>query len=165
MRNQSVLAAVALSMLVAGVASAQPPKAKAPVEPDVAGTDPEHQTGIEKPKVGEPKAVTTVNFALGSAVLTARAMGFLEETAGNLAKTDGPVLVAGHTDGLGEAKYNMELSSKRAAAVKQYLVAHGVPAERLTAVGYGKSQPVDSNDSEEGRAHNRRVDVKPGVNP
>lgn len=67
--------------------------------------------------------------------------------------------VAGHTDNVGDDAYNQKLSEARATAVKAWLAAHGVAAERLTAKGYGKGAPVASNDSDEGRAKNRRVEL------
>ncbi|CCE10084.1 conserved exported hypothetical protein [Bradyrhizobium sp. STM 3843] len=66
--------------------------------------------------------------------------------------------VAGHTDAEGEEATNQALSQKRAQAVVDYLVKAGLPADRFTAVGYGSTQPVASNDTGEGRAQNRRID-------
>jgi len=70
------------------------------------------------------------------------------------------ILVTGHTDSVGTEKYNQKLSERRADAVKAYLVAHGVNAAVITAVGKGKDQPVASNKTKEGRAKNRRVDIE-----
>jgi OOP family OmpA-OmpF porin len=76
------------------------------------------------------------------------------------------VSVEGHTDSIGSEAYNQRLSERRANAVKRYLVAHGVAADRLEAVGKGESQPVapnrtpDGKDNPEGRAMNRRVELK-----
>jgi len=67
------------------------------------------------------------------------------------------VRVAGYTDGIGTDAYNQGLSERRANAVKNYLVAHGIEASRLTAVGFGKADPVASNATKDGRAQNRRV--------
>jgi OOP family OmpA-OmpF porin len=66
--------------------------------------------------------------------------------------------IAGHTDGDGEDGFNQALSEKRAQAVADYLVKAGLPAGRFTAIGYGSSQPVASNDTDEGKAQNRRID-------
>jgi len=72
------------------------------------------------------------------------------------------VTVEGHTDSTGSDAYNQKLSERRANAVVKYLVnTVGVPADKLTAVGYGESRPVASNDTEEGRAKNRRVEFSP----
>lgn len=68
--------------------------------------------------------------------------------------------VAGHTDNVGDAAANRILSQQRAAAVKQRLVDKGVSIDRLTSVGYGDSAPVDSNDTDEGKANNRRTELK-----
>jgi outer membrane protein OmpA-like peptidoglycan-associated protein len=68
--------------------------------------------------------------------------------------------IGGHTDNVGKPDYNMKLSDERAAAVRQWLVAHGIAASRLTSRGYGDTQPVVPNNSDENRAKNRRVEVK-----
>ena len=68
------------------------------------------------------------------------------------------VRIEGHTDSKAGARYNKRLSKKRATAVKKYLVERGVLADRLTSVGFGEETPIDTNDTEEGRARNRRVE-------
>ncbi len=74
------------------------------------------------------------------------------------AHDDIDLVLEGHTDSRGADQYNMSLSDRRAAAVKAKLVEdYGIPAERVSAVGYGETQPVASNETEEGRARNRRV--------
>jgi outer membrane protein OmpA-like peptidoglycan-associated protein len=69
--------------------------------------------------------------------------------------------VAGHTDSRGSDAYNMNLSQQRAEAVRNYLISKGIAADRLTAKGYGESQPVADNATDEGRAKNRRVELVP----
>jgi OmpA-OmpF porin, OOP family len=66
--------------------------------------------------------------------------------------------VAGHTDADGEDSFNQALSEKRAQAVINYLVKAGLTADRFTAVGYGATQPVAGNDSDDGKAQNRRIE-------
>ena len=66
--------------------------------------------------------------------------------------------ISGHTDGDGEDAFNQALSEKRAQAVVDYLVKAGLPASRFTAVGYGSTQPVAGNDTDEGKAQNRRIE-------
>jgi OOP family OmpA-OmpF porin len=73
---------------------------------------------------------------------------------------DVAVVVAGHTDAVGDRQYNIELSQARADVVVEYLVGKGVDPDRLTAVGYGYSQPVADNTSEDGRAKNRRIEFR-----
>lgn len=72
---------------------------------------------------------------------------------------DLPVEIQGHTDNVGKKEYNLELSEKRAIAVMNYFISKGVPKERLTAKGYGISRPLASNDTDDGRAKNRRVQL------
>jgi outer membrane protein OmpA-like peptidoglycan-associated protein len=66
--------------------------------------------------------------------------------------------VAGYTDNTGDAKANLALSRARAQSVRDALVKAGAPAEMLDAKGYGEDNPVASNDTEEGRFHNRRIE-------
>lgn len=102
-----------------------------------------------------------VNFEYDSARLTSLAKRLLDDSATTLKnQTNLKVLIAGHTDGNGEESYNLALSKQRAESVRQYLIGAGVEAGRLTADGYGESQPVASNDSGEGRAQNRRVEFR-----
>lgn len=68
--------------------------------------------------------------------------------------------ISGHTDGKGSDSYNLRLSESRAKAVTDYLISKGVSERRLQYKGYGKSRPIDTNDTEEGRANNRRVEFK-----
>ena len=69
------------------------------------------------------------------------------------------VEVQGHTDNVGGDDYNMTLSQGRADAVKAWLVSHGIAAARITTRGYGRQQPIAPNDSDEGRAKSRRVEL------
>ncbi len=71
------------------------------------------------------------------------------------------VSVEGHTDSIGSDAYNQKLSERRAAAVRDYLVSQGIDAARITARGFGKARPVASNQTAEGRAENRRVEILP----
>ncbi|MBI4947614.1 MAG: OmpA family protein [Bacteroidetes bacterium] len=75
-------------------------------------------------------------------------------------KSDIKAEVSGHTDNKGDDKLNSKLSQSRAKAVLDYLVKKGIDKSRLTAKGYGKSQPIASNDTDEGRQLNRRVEMK-----
>src|ERR1700744_3028707 len=66
--------------------------------------------------------------------------------------------IAGHTDADGEDGFNQALSEKRAQSVMDYLVKAGLPSDRFTAGGYGSSQPIASNGTDEGKAQNRRIE-------
>lgn len=69
-------------------------------------------------------------------------------------------VIEGHTDNVGSDAYNMALSKRRAASVKRYIISKGIPASRITSVGYGEEKPIDTNETDEGRAKNRRVEIK-----
>jgi OmpA-OmpF porin, OOP family len=100
-----------------------------------------------------------IRFESGRATIDSDSSGLLDrliETA--LRCPTANVEVAGHTDADGEDAANQTLSEKRAQAVADYLVKAGMPASRLTAIGYGSSQPVATNDTDEGKAKNRRID-------
>ena len=101
-----------------------------------------------------------VTFATGKAVLTPEAMVVLDRVA--LALVNAPnvtVEVQGHTDNTGSAAINSRLSGLRAVSVRAYLASKGVDAARMTAKGYGPSQPVSPNTTVQGRAQNRRVEL------
>ena len=70
------------------------------------------------------------------------------------------IIVAGHTDNVGNAANNQLLSENRAKSVMNYLIEKGIPADRLNSKGYGASKPIQSNDTEEGRAKNRRTEIE-----
>jgi OOP family OmpA-OmpF porin len=70
------------------------------------------------------------------------------------------VEIAGHTDYIGSDEYNQDLSERRAKAVVNYLVKKGISRDRLKPIGYGKTKPVANNETDEGRALNRRVEFK-----
>jgi outer membrane protein OmpA-like peptidoglycan-associated protein len=68
--------------------------------------------------------------------------------------------IEGHTDNRGNADFNLDLSKRRAASVRTWLVQHGIEDGRLESEGYGLTKPIDSNDTEAGRLANRRVEFK-----
>lgn len=104
-----------------------------------------------------------VEFEAGSAVLRPEGLKILDEMALALRQLQGKrIEVIGHTDALGHRPGNISLSLARAQAVKAYLVAKGLPAERLQTSGMGPDQPVDSNDTDDGRARNRRIEFRVG---
>jgi OmpA-OmpF porin, OOP family len=99
-----------------------------------------------------------VHFATNSSVLTQQDMTLLDQVAANMQRlhfVNGEV--GGYTDSTGTPAYNLGLSERRAQAVADYLASHGVSGGRLTVKGYGETNPVASNATAEGRAHNRRV--------
>ncbi|HEY5955065.1 MAG TPA: OmpA family protein [Polyangiaceae bacterium] len=102
-----------------------------------------------------------VIFASGKADLLPAARTKLDQVATALKQSDSGTqfLVEGHTDSRGSAALNQDLSTRRAEAVRAYLVSQGVPADRITSQGLGPANPVADNDTAEGRANNRRVEI------
>ena len=135
--------------------------------PDYLDKCPNTPRGTKVDATGCPVAVAaavtfdlTVEFAFNSAEINdlsfrelRKAMTFMRE------HPDTKAVVEGNTDNKGSDEYNQKLSERRAAAVKEVLVKSDIEASRLTTVGYGESRPVASNDTEEGRAKNRRVSI------
>jgi outer membrane protein OmpA-like peptidoglycan-associated protein len=102
-----------------------------------------------------------VSFGLNSADLTAGARSELDRVADSLAGwPDLRVEIGGHTDSTGSDEYNERLSERRAESVRDYLVSRGVEADRLATRGYGESEPIADNGTSDGRAMNRRVELK-----
>jgi OOP family OmpA-OmpF porin len=101
-----------------------------------------------------------VHFASGSAKLTSTARSILDSAVGKInAHSSSHFVIEGHTDSRSSDAFNHSLSERRANAVKSYLVSKGVSASSLSVVGMGESYPAASNETSEGRAANRRVNV------
>ncbi len=102
-----------------------------------------------------------IGFELNSDQVTASTRPVLERVAQALnAQTNFSIEISGHTDSVGSAEYNEQLSLGRAESVRRLLIENGVAAERLTARGYGELDPVASNETASGRAMNRRVEFR-----
>ncbi len=100
-----------------------------------------------------------IQFRRGDATLLRQSIGLIDRVAATLARCPGAMIeVAGHTDSGGGQRANRDLSRARAEAVVAVLVADGIPAERLTAAGYGEARPIATNRNEEGRIQNRRIE-------
>jgi outer membrane protein OmpA-like peptidoglycan-associated protein len=103
---------------------------------------------------------SSITFALNSADLNAQFYNALDGVSLVLKEYDKTVIeVAGHTDSSGSDQYNQALSERRAQAVAGYLGSHGVKTQRLITVGAGEGHPIASNDTEQGRSANRRVEL------
>jgi outer membrane protein OmpA-like peptidoglycan-associated protein len=109
-----------------------------------------------------PVAETSVKFGFNKDVLTPKAKEALDQLAGSISGTKGYIIaLEGSTDSVGSAEYNYDLSQRRANAVIQYLASkYNVPAHKIYVIGLGKDKPVESNKTSQGRADNRRVDVR-----
>lgn len=100
-----------------------------------------------------------VEFESGSATLTPRGLGILDDMAGVIQRVgDQKITITGHTDNVGNADANLLLSNERAKAVKQYLIGRNIDAARISVAGKGDADPIASNDNEEGRTRNRRIE-------
>jgi OOP family OmpA-OmpF porin len=130
-------------------------KADISVKPAAAPVDPT----VCQQLFSELLAKGRIRFEPGRAIIDQDSAGLLDrliETAMRCPTAE--IEIAGHTDADGEDAVNQTLSEKRAQAVLDYLVRAGLPASRFTPIGYGSSQPVASNDTDEGKAQNRRID-------
>jgi OmpA-OmpF porin, OOP family len=101
-----------------------------------------------------------VQFEFNKAAIKAESFDLLNEVAEVIARNPdaGRVEIQGHTDDRGRPAYNLDLSQRRADAVREYLIGRGVPAERLISKGFGMTAPITTNQTEDGRAANRRVE-------
>lgn len=119
--------------------------------------------GATVERVGEGILITFnsgLQFNLNSFELQPATKTNLDELSNTLNKySDTDILIEGHTDNSGDDAYNMTLSDKRATAVKDYLKSKGIKGGRIDTKGYGETQPLETNDTEAGRARNRRVEV------
>ena len=120
-------------------------------------------TGVSITRVGDNITLnmpSSITFALNSSDLNAQFFSALEGVGVVLKEYNKTVIeIAGHTDSSGSDSYNQQLSQRRAQAVATYLASQGVKNERLMTVGAGESYPIASNDTEQGRAANRRVEL------
>jgi outer membrane protein OmpA-like peptidoglycan-associated protein len=116
---------------------------------------------LKKLEVGVVIVLNNIFFDTGKATLRPESTAELERLQKLL--TDQPRLkleMAGHTDNVGKAAANQDLSQRRAQAVVSYLTQHGIAADRLAAAGYGDIRPVTTNDTKLGRQLNRRTEFK-----
>lgn len=118
-----------------------------------------------EPPVSAPEVITLddqgqVLFAFDSAELSATAQQRLQALLPKLSDPSvASVRVVGHTDSVGSDAYNQGLSERRAASVAQYLIAQGLAPNKVTSQGRGESEPIADNETDQGRAQNRRVEL------
>jgi OOP family OmpA-OmpF porin len=129
--------------------------------PKCAPPAPGQAMSLEGCGVGDVIVLRGVNFDFDKATLTINAKAILDGVADALEKRpDIEVELGGHTDGKGSDSYNAKLSDRRSKSVKDYLVGKGIASDRMTTRGYGESVPVATNETDEGRELNRRVELK-----
>jgi len=101
-----------------------------------------------------------VTFAFDSSQLNSQFYPVLDKVSATLAEYNKTIIeVAGHTDSVGSDQYNQQLSERRANSVAAYLSSHGVDRSRMVTIGAGEAHPVATNDTDAGRAQNRRVEI------
>ncbi|WP_136254483.1 OmpA family protein [Onishia niordana] len=130
--------------------------------PDFKDQCPGTPAGAEVNSLGcvDDLVLEDVNFEFDSAKLTMGAESILADVAEKLAANpEARVRLEGHTDSVGSDSYNKELSQERANSVKAFLASEGIDTSRMNAIGYGEEQPIATNDTEAGRAENRRVEL------
>jgi len=144
---------------IAGLTYSMPPCAPPPPA-RVAQAPPPPPPSPPMPATKKKIVLRGVHFDFDKSTIRSDSVPILRAAADTLKENpELDVVVEGHTDGKGTAAYNQHLSMRRATAVRDYLVKLGVPSRRMSIRGKGKTQPVAGNDSDEGRAQNRRVEL------
>jgi OOP family OmpA-OmpF porin len=124
---------------------------------------PQYPASVKPVEVVQPEVITLpgdVLFAFNKSDLTPSAQSQLDALMGKLQNADVvSIKVVGHTDSVGSDSYNQALSERRASSVAAYLLSQGLAPNKITSEGKGESQPVADNDTDDGRAKNRRVEL------
>ncbi|WDF55227.1 OmpA family protein [Mucilaginibacter sp. KACC 22063] len=164
-----LIAAVIISMTACKskkmVAKPQEPTPVATTPPPTETKPVEQPTSKEEEPAPAPKPslkFSNIQFEFNSGVLRTDAYPVLDQAAAAIKQyPDVKFMINGHSSAEGSTEHNQQLSEERANAVKTYLVNAGVSGDALTTKGYGESKPIAPNDTEAGRALNRRVEIKP----
>ncbi len=115
---------------------------------------------VAAPTEFKPVVPPFIYFEIDQSELTPESTQKLDELAAQVLDKDFELQVEGHTDWIAPEAYNMSLSVRRAEAVANYLQSRGIPGERITTIGYGEMRPISDNDTTDGRALNRRSEIK-----
>jgi outer membrane protein OmpA-like peptidoglycan-associated protein len=154
---KSAMIGAAAGALVGGSVGYYMDKQEAKLREQMAGT------GVDVVRTGDNITLDIpggVTFAFDSSNLNSQFYPVLDKVAGTLREYNKTIIeVAGHTDSVGSDAYNQQLSEKRANSVAAYLSSHGVDRSRMLTVGAGEGHPVATNETEDGRAQNRRVEI------
>jgi len=148
--------------VVAQIAAAPEPVAAAPAAP--AAPAPAYVAPAPTPAPAPPQKLVLegVNFDFDKATLRQEDIAIINRDVASLDKWGNVnIEVVGHTDSRGSDEYNLNLSQQRAEAVRTYLISKGIAEDRLSAKGYGESQPIAGNATDEDRFKNRRVELIP----
>jgi outer membrane protein OmpA-like peptidoglycan-associated protein len=156
-RRQRALVGAGVGGLAGGSIGAYQDRQEAQLRRQMAGT------GVDVVRQGDNITLNmpgNVTFGFDQSSLQPQFYPVLDNVANTLQQYNQTVIeVAGHTDSLGTDAYNQQLSERRAGAVADYLGTRGITRDRMMVVGAGKTRPIASNDTEEGRAENRRVEI------
>lgn len=154
---KSAMIGAAAGALVGGAVGNYMDRQEARLREQMAGT------GVDVVRQGDNITLDmpgNLTFGFDSAEVSSTFHPVLDSVSQTLKEYDKTVIeVAGHTDSVGSDAYNQGLSERRANAVAAYLSGQGVPAGRMVTIGAGEAHPVASNDTEDGRAQNRRVEI------
>lgn len=156
-RRKRALIGAGVGALAGGAVGAYMDRQEAELRRELEGT------GVSVTRKGDDITLNmpgNITFRTGSADLDSKFFAVLDSVAKVVNKYDKTLVeVAGHTDSVGSDDLNMRLSQRRADTVARYLAGRGVNEQRLIPIGAGKTRPIASNDTEEGRAMNRRVEL------
>lgn len=156
-RRQRALVGAGVGGLAGGAVGAYQDRQEAALRRDLAGT------GVDVVRQGDNITLNmpgNITFAFDSSNLQPQFYPVLDNVASTLNQYNQTVIeVAGHTDNVGTDAYNQQLSTQRANSVAAYLSSKGIMQQRMMIVGAGESRPIASNDTEAGRAQNRRVEI------
>jgi outer membrane protein OmpA-like peptidoglycan-associated protein len=156
-RRQRALVGAGVGGLTGGAVGAYQDRQEAELRRQMAGT------GVDVVRNGDNITLNmpgNITFAFDSSNLQSQFLPVLDNVAGTLSEYNQTIVeVAGHTDSVGTDSYNQALSERRANAVAGYLGSKGIMQQRMIVVGAGETRPVASNDTDSGRAQNRRVEI------
>ena len=157
-RRQRALVGVGVGGLAGGAIGAYQDRQEAELRRQTAGTGIDVSREGDVIKLNLPDGVT---FDFGKSDLKPQFYPALNNVASTLAQYNQTIVeVAGHTDSVGGDAVNQRLSEQRAASVGNYLIGQGLVRERFEIIGMGKNYPIASNDTDSGRAQNRRVEIR-----
>jgi outer membrane protein OmpA-like peptidoglycan-associated protein len=157
-RRQRALVGVGVGGLAGGAIGAYQDRQEAELRRQTAGTGIDVSRDGDVIKLNLPDGVT---FDFGKANLKSQFYPALDNVASTLAQYNQTIVeVSGHTDSIGSDAANQTLSVQRANSVGNYLIGKGLVRERFEIVGFGETRPVASNDTDSGRALNRRVEIR-----
>lgn len=156
-RSKGVLIGAAVGATVGGLIGRQMDQQEAELRRQMEGTGVDVQREGDTIRLQAPENIT---FDTNRADIKPQFRPVLDQLAMSISQYPGTIVrVEGHTDSTGSAAYNQALSENRAASAAGYLIQRGVDSTRIEAVGYGFTRPIADNNTVEGRAQNRRVEI------